>query len=113
MQHCDLEMLRNQTGIDYVMHPTFLVNFLSEYMFRLLSMDYYTASYGGFLYESIGTITFLLDGELHVKYNLSEKYVHTFYESSSAIRRLDHCHQASFYIDSVLVCSGILSKDFC
>jgi hypothetical protein len=52
--------LRRQTGIDYIMRPKYLVEFLSSHL-ELLSQ--YPTSYGAMLYERVGVVKLMIDGQ--------------------------------------------------
>jgi len=59
-----LEVRRKKDNTDYVISPRWLLDEIKYYIRYLLRMDFYTAKYGGILYERIGKIRLFLDGEL-------------------------------------------------
>jgi hypothetical protein len=67
-----LRRLRKESGIDYLMHPGYLVNFICGDIERLLQMCCHTAEFGGILFERIGTIKLMLDGEIHQEWELAK-----------------------------------------
>jgi len=73
---------RQKSGIPYLMNPKKLVAFLVQQMDRLLDMSYHTASYGGILYERIGSIKFTLDGELWTEFDLAERLANVQFRDS-------------------------------
>jgi hypothetical protein len=75
-----LAQLRRMDGIDYIMHPEHILNFLKQHIDTLLSMQYAPAD-GSIahertrtikLYERIGTIKLMLDGKLRKDWDLAK-----------------------------------------
>jgi hypothetical protein len=67
-----LDTLRRESGIDYLMHPERILNFIRSDIDMLLRMCYHTAAFGGVLFERIGTIRLMMDGELCEEWNLAK-----------------------------------------
>ena len=61
---------RKRSGIDYDMCPDDFLKILERDIRRLAS---FAASYGLMLYESIGIIRFMVDGELKVEMDIGER----------------------------------------
>ncbi|PMD35981.1 hypothetical protein L207DRAFT_98691 [Hyaloscypha variabilis F] len=60
---------------DSPLNPTYLLNSIISDIKTLLRMRYDTAKYGTLLYERIGKIKVLMDGELHKEWNLAKQLV--------------------------------------
>lgn len=69
-----LHRLRKESGIDYLMHPEFIVNFIASEIKTLLVMGYHTAAFGGIVFERIGTIRLMLDGEVREEWDLAKLF---------------------------------------
>lgn len=67
-----LEDLRKKTGIDYVMHSDYIANFIRSEINSLLYMGYHTAQFGGILFERVGTVRLVLDGEVLDEWDLAK-----------------------------------------
>ena len=55
----------------FVMHPQRLLNFIISYIEMILVMSYPTAEFGGILYERVGCIKVLMDGEVYKEWDLA------------------------------------------
>ncbi|KAF2501484.1 hypothetical protein BU16DRAFT_522460 [Lophium mytilinum] len=55
----------------YLMHPKSLARFLWCWLEALLHMDRYSAIHGAILFERVGTIRLMVDGELFKEWNLA------------------------------------------
>jgi hypothetical protein len=69
---------RDQSGISetlssYTARPEWLCEYLQGWISGLLAMSYHSSSYGQPLYEQIGTIRMLVDGELHCEFDLADR----------------------------------------
>jgi hypothetical protein len=51
-----------EDGIEYIMTPSYIAEFLAGEMGMLLSMSYHTALYGAFLYRCVGKIEIGVEG---------------------------------------------------
>ena len=75
MQHCEQrrkEQYRKENGPDYLLHPAYILGYVRSEIGMLLNMSYHSASYGALLYERIGCIKVLMDGELHEEWDLAQ-----------------------------------------
>lgn len=71
-----------ENGSDYVLNPDFVLDFITSDIDILLRMCYHTALYGSLLYERIGSIKVLMDGELHKEWDLAKCLAEVkFYDS--------------------------------
>lgn len=57
---------------NHVMHPEYLAEYITRDIRRLLGMSYHFASYGGILYERIGEIVIMVDGEMYREWDLAK-----------------------------------------
>ncbi|GLI79351.1 hypothetical protein PoHVEF18_007682 [Penicillium ochrochloron] len=57
----------------YTSRPEWLCEYLRGWISGLLAMSYHTSSYGMPLYEQIGTIRILVDGQLHTEFDLAAR----------------------------------------
>jgi hypothetical protein len=57
----------------YTSRPEWLCEYLRGWISGLLAMSYHTSAYGMPLYEQIGTIRMLVDGELHSEFDLTAR----------------------------------------
>jgi hypothetical protein len=74
-QHCEQrrkERYRKENGPDYLLHPGYILDYVTSDIWMLLNMSYHSASYGTLLYERIGSIKVLMDGELHEEWDLAK-----------------------------------------
>lgn len=69
----ELIRLRRDTGVEFMLHPEYLVAFLWSLIEALLNMDLDMAPYGRLFYERVGTIRLLLDGEVQEAWDLGER----------------------------------------
>lgn len=69
----NLSRLRGESGIDYLISSEFLADYLRRYVQELLNMNYHTARLGGLLYERIGRIRIMVDGEVKQEWDLAKE----------------------------------------
>ena len=60
-------------GDQRVLGSEFLLTWLSTFIVKLLSMSAHTALYGAILYERVGTIRLMLDGQMKRQWDLAEE----------------------------------------
>lgn len=70
----DIPILPEDDTICNVINPNYLLLYVTDYIERLLSMDYHTAYWGGILYERLGSIRLSLDGKLHKEIDIAERF---------------------------------------
>ena len=68
-----LTRLRSESGIDYVLHPECVFDLIASGIDFLLSMRYHHTIFGELLYERIGSIKLMLDGEVRFERDLSKE----------------------------------------
>lgn len=56
-----------------IVHPKMLMRLLKQFLGYLLGMSYHQARYGAILYERIGKIRMILDGEVLHEFDLAER----------------------------------------
>lgn len=56
-----------------IVHPKMLMKLLRQFLGYLLGMSYHQAEYGAILYERIGKIRMILDGEVLQEFDLAER----------------------------------------
>ena len=83
---------RSQDGKNYTMHPEILLEFVSSSISSLLNMSYSAASFGAILYEQVGKIRILFNGEIRNEWDLAillseVKFINSFYEIPSEDRK--------------------------
>ncbi|PYH86692.1 hypothetical protein BO82DRAFT_349866 [Aspergillus uvarum CBS 121591] len=73
--HCGRDIRSRNAGLEplssYKTRPEWLCKYLKQEIGGLLHMSYYTARYGELLYEHIGTIRMLVDGQLVHEFDLA------------------------------------------
>jgi hypothetical protein len=99
VHYMTLEFLREKNGVDYVLNPEFLVDFIEFHLWKLL--EYHMACHGRFLYERIGTIKIYLDGELRkeldIGYLLATMKLQSFAESFERPKPRSGHHEKLFW----------------
>ncbi|KAJ5116344.1 hypothetical protein N7456_000692 [Penicillium angulare] len=65
------ESERSETLSSYTTRPEWLCKYMSYWIRDLLHMSYHTSEYGKPLYEHIGIIRMLVDGQLHCEFDLA------------------------------------------
>ena len=80
--------LRRRDGKNYTMHPEVWLEFVSSSIGSLLAMSYHTGSFGAILYERIGKIRVLFNGEIRREWDLAILLSEMkFYDSFGEISR--------------------------
>ncbi|KUM56115.1 hypothetical protein ACN42_g11111 [Penicillium freii] len=64
----------SETLSSYKTRPEWLCEYLMAWISGLLSMSYHTSQFGQPLYEHIGTIRMLVDGQLNHEFDLAARY---------------------------------------
>lgn len=67
---------------DLIIHPKKLAEFLMQHNDRLLTVDYHHAEYSAIIFERVGTMRILIDGEVQCEYNLAERLHQSKFEES-------------------------------
>lgn len=63
----------SRTLSSYTTRPEWLCEYLRGWISNILHMSYHTSAYGQPLYERIGTIRMLVDGQLHCEFDLAAR----------------------------------------
>jgi hypothetical protein len=63
---------RENNGPDYLMNPEYILQHILGDIRGALAMGNATASYGSLVYERVGSIKVLMDGELHKEWDLAK-----------------------------------------
>jgi hypothetical protein len=71
-----------KNGQGYILNPSYILGDIISYIEILLQMSYHTASYGALLYERIGNIKVLMDGELQKEWDLARRLADVSFNDS-------------------------------
>lgn len=69
-----LPELRTSTRVNYIVNPRFVAKFLADQLKWLVMMVGEWAEYGKMLYEGVGLMKVMHDGEVIQEWNLAERY---------------------------------------
>lgn len=59
-------------GRDFLIHPEYITNYIISDIEMILAMDLDSAAYGALVYERVGSIKVLMDGELRKEWDLAK-----------------------------------------
>lgn len=71
-----------ELGSDLIIHPKKLAHILMDHNDSLLRIDYHHAEYSAILFERVGTMRILVDGEVQCEYNLAERLHQSKFDES-------------------------------
>jgi hypothetical protein len=75
MYHSSLgraEIYRRENGPHYLRNPEYILDYVVSDIQMILDMSYHSASYGALVFERVGSIKVLLDGEVRQEWNLAK-----------------------------------------
>jgi len=73
---------RNKNGPEFLLNPDFILSYILSGIDTVLRMCYHTAEYGCLLYERIGIIKVLKDGELRKEWDLAKQLADVSFDNS-------------------------------
>jgi hypothetical protein len=84
-EHCtdqESKQYRNQKGPMFLRDSEYILCFVLRELESVLLMSYHTAEWGGLIYERIGKIKVLLDGELRKEWDLAKELATVKFDDS-------------------------------